>query len=223
MAILGIAMIFWGAILLYISPVKHVPIILLNAAVRSSANNIERILNEFRLTEKGIYLPPKNLENFESSVIFIPKSPDVSLPSMVHEDKQNLFPENKEGVFLTPPGYALSMFLEKEFGSAFIKTGVQDLPIILPKLLVEKLELAQNLEVLVQENLVTVKITDNIFSDVCKETDSNPKSHQQIGCLLSSALACVLAKVTGKPILIQNETTNQEDKTMSIDFLVKAN
>lgn len=222
-AIIGVTMIFWGFIILYILPVKHVPLLLLNTSVRSNTNNIECILNEFNLKEKGVYLPPKSIENFEYSLIFVPKSPNGFLPQMVHKDYQKRLTENKEGVFLTPPGYALSMVFEKEFGSTFIKASIQELPIILPKLIVEKLELAQNLEVLVQENIVTMKISDNIFSDICKENDNNPRSHTQIGCMITSALACVLAKVTGKPILIKNEATNNEDKTMTVEFLVKDN
>ena len=222
-AMLGVTMIFWGVILLYILPVKHVPLLLLNTSVRSNTNNIERILNEFDLKEKGVYLPPKCLENFEYSLIFVPKSPNSFLPKITHEYYQKLITEKKDGVFLTPPGYALSMLFEKEFGSSFIKASIQELQTILPKLIVEKLELAQNLEVLVQENIVTMKISDNIFSDICKETDNNPRSHIQIGCMITSALACVLAKVTGKPILIKNEATNLEDKTMSVEFIVKDN
>ena len=194
-AILGLSLIFWGVILLYILPVKHVPIILLNTLVQSSPHNIERILGEFKLTEKGIYLPPNNLENLKSSQIFVPKSPNASLPAIVHEDNQVLIPENREGIFLTPPGYALSMLFEKESGSEFTKIGIEDLPIILPKLLVEKFELAQNLEVLVKKNIVTLILTGNIFNEICMQTDSTPQSHKQIGCVLSSSLACVLAKV----------------------------
>ena len=222
-AILGLSMIFWGAILLYMLPVKHVPLVLLNTSVRSSTNNTERILGEFKLTEKGVYLPPKNLENFDSGLIFVAKSPNASLPSRIHEDNQMLIPKSREGVFLTPPGYALSMFFERELGSVFIKIGIEDLQFILPKLLVEKLELAQNLEVLVQRNIVTMKITGSIFTDICIETDFTPKSHKQIGCVFSSALACVLAKVSGKPVLIQNETLIQEEKTLSLDFLLLDN
>jgi hypothetical protein len=219
-AILGVTIIFWTSIFFYILPAKHIPLILFNKSVQSSTNNVERILSEFDLTEKGVYLSPKILDNLESSLIFVPKSPNVSLPLKVYEDFQRLFPENKEGVLLTPPGYALSMLFEKELGSNLIKISLQDLPIILPKLLVEKLELAQKLEVLVNENIVKMQITGNIFSDICKETDKNLHSHIQIGCLLSSALACVLAKVTGKSITIQNETRGNEDNILYLEFLI---
>lgn len=222
-AILGTATIFWGVILMYLLPVKHVPLTLLNASVGSEISNVERILNEFNFTEKGVYLPPKNLENINDSLVFVPKSRNIFLPLTAGKDYRQLYSENKDGIFLTPPGHGLSMFFEKEFGMTFLKTSVQDLPIILPKLLVEKLDLAQNLEVTVQENVIKILITDSVFSDVCKKTDNNPQSHEQVGCLLSSALACVLAKIVGKPLVVRSENTNLLDKTVSIDFLVLDN
>ena len=219
LAILGLSFVFWGAILLYVLPVKHIPINILNASVQFSINNIERILTEFDLTDKGIYLPPKNLESIESSLIFIPKTTNTSLPT-VREKYRKLFPEKKDGVFISPPGLALSLLFEKEIGYSFAKTDIQDLQTVLPKLIVEKLELAQDVEILLEQKLVTIQITDTIFNDICRETNSNLQSHSQVGCLLSSALACILVKSTGKPISIQKETTNQEAKTTSIEFLI---
>lgn len=58
-AIFEVSLIFWGAILLYITPDKHVPLSLLNASAKANASNIERILTELNLSEKGVYLPPK--------------------------------------------------------------------------------------------------------------------------------------------------------------------
>lgn len=79
LTILGLALIFWGVILLYITPNKHVPLILLDASFDTS--NIERILTETGLTLKGIYLPPKNLKDIESSLVFFPKINKNQLPN----------------------------------------------------------------------------------------------------------------------------------------------
>jgi hypothetical protein len=77
LAILGLAMVFWGCILLYVSPVKHVPYDLLEAAADVNASGIERVLAELNLSGKGVYLPPKNLKDIDSSLVFIPLPPAV--------------------------------------------------------------------------------------------------------------------------------------------------
>ena len=80
------------------------------------------------------------------------------------------------------------------------------------------MELAENAEIQIQGNTVTLEITGSILNEICRQTDSQPKTHKQVGCLLSSAIVCALAKATGKPITIQNETRNQETKTTHIEY-----
>ena len=219
LAILGVALAFWGAILLYITPVKHVPLDILNAAAEANAVNIERLILELNLSARGVYLPPSNLRNVESSLVFIPETLKTPLPAP-EETNEKLFTNEKTGAFVTPPGSSLSRLFERELGFSFTKTDLKQIQNTLPKLLVEDLELAENAEIQIQGNTVTVKITGSILDEICRQTDSQPKTHKQVGCLLSSAIACALAKATGKPETIQNETRNQETKTTHIEYQI---
>jgi hypothetical protein len=219
LAILGTATLFWGVILLHITPVKHVPLAFLDASINGNANNIERILSEFDLSEKGIYLPPENLKNVESSVIFIPKVAENSLP-LAEESIDKFYSKQKDGAFLTPPGLGLSQLFEKEIGTSFTTLDFKDLPSVLPKILIERMEIAENVEIHAQENTITIEITGSLLNGVCQATNNQPRTHAQVGCLLTSALACVLAKATGKPITLQNENTNQETKTTHIEYQI---
>ena len=45
LAIFGVTIIFWGAIFLYVTPSKHVPLTLLNASAEAAADNIERLIS----------------------------------------------------------------------------------------------------------------------------------------------------------------------------------
>jgi hypothetical protein len=219
LAILGAAITFWAGILLYVTPSKHVQLTLLNAAAEASAPNIERLISELNLAECGVYLPPKNLRNNESNLIFIPETFKTSLPTPEETNEKQLTLE-KTGVFVTPPGSALSRLFEKELGVSFTKIDLKQIQKKLPKILVEDLELAENAEIQIQGNAVTIEITGSLLDEICIQTDSQPKTHKQVGCLLSSAIACALAKSTGKPVTIQNETRNQEAKTTRIDYQI---
>ncbi len=101
LAISGLAMIFWSAILFYIKPVKHVPLPLFNASAEAICSNIERVLIELNLTEKGIYLPPKSLKDVENSLVFVPFILKTPLPTS-NETNERLFCNPRTGVFLTP-------------------------------------------------------------------------------------------------------------------------
>jgi hypothetical protein len=219
LAILGVAIIFWGAILLYVTPSKHVPLKLVNASTEAAVANIERLILELNLAERGVYLPPKNLRNIEFSLVFIPETLKTPLPTS-EETNEKMLTTEKTGAFVTPPGSALSRLFEEELGFSFTKADLKQIQNKLPKLLVEDLELAQNAEIQIQDNTVTVEITGSVLDEICRQTDSQPRTHKQVGCLLSSAIACVLAKSAGKPVTIQNETRNQETKTTRIEYKI---
>lgn len=219
LAILGVSIIFWGIILLYVTPSKHVPLTLFNASHEGTAANIERLILELNLSESGIYLPPRNLKDTESSLVFIPKTPQTPLPTP-DEPNQKQLTNQKTGAFVTPPGAALMRIFEEALGDSFTKTELSQIQNKLPKLLTQNLELAENVEIQIQDNTVEVEITGSVLNEICKQTDSQPKTHNQIGCLLSSSIACALAKATGKPTIIQNEIRNQETKTTHITYQI---
>ena len=219
LAIFGIALLFWDTLFLYLTPAKHVPLTYLEALSNGYPENVEHILSELNLSEKGIYLPPKNLNNLDSSLIFIPKKPILSLPPP-EEISQRTITKNKNGVFLTPPGLGLVQLFEKDFGISFTRTDLENLQNLLPIVMVDHLELAEKVEIHQENKKITIKITGGIFDGICQQSYSLPHVHDQIGCVLASALACVLAKAIGKPITIQKEITQKETKTMLIEFLV---
>lgn len=133
MAIFGTAVIFSGVILFYITPTKHVPLTLLNALANSSLDNIESLLFKFNSSEKGVYLPPKNLKNTESSLVFIPRNPQTPIP-LAEENEEIPCLEQKDGLFLTPPGKGLLQLFEKEGTTEFIKIDLQTFEQTLPKI-----------------------------------------------------------------------------------------
>lgn len=224
LAIVGVALVFWGAVLLYIAPTKHVPLALLEAAASSSTANIERALTETGLTEKGRYLPPSCLRDFESSVVFIPGSPEQGLPKPEEVTEDRLLLPNRNLLFLTPPGQALSQLFEREAGTSFTKTDLDFVKLKLPKLFVEDLELAQTAELQVQEDKVTLQLGGSVLKQTCLDMRKLPRTHIQVGCLLSSAVACVLAKASGKVVIIQKEdSTGDGESTVEYQLVPTAN
>jgi hypothetical protein len=217
LAILGVSVAFWSMLLLFFTPTKHVFLDLLKASASASGSNIERSLIEFNLMEKGVYLPPQNLHNFESSLVFVPKSRQTPLPK-ADETNEKLFTENRTGLFFTPPGLALSNMFENEIGLSFRKISLPQMHSIIKKLLIN-LKFAEDVQVQIQERTITLELTGSIFNTLCYETrNSQPRTHAQIGCILASAFACAFAKASDKPITIQSDTLNSDTKTLIIEY-----
>lgn len=215
-AFIGLGLTLWGALLLYLVPSKRVRLDLLTATGTSSFADIERILATSGSTAKGVYLPPKLLEDYQSSLVFVPTTAGTPLPKREEVDTEKLYSQKPEGIYLTPPGLALSRLFEKELNVSFTETDLKYLQKELPSLF-EKLEISKDTGITVDDTTVTIRIGKHIFIPLCEETAKLKKAFETVGSPLSSSLACVLAKVTGKPVVIQKEETTQ-DQTTTIEY-----
>lgn len=220
LTILGLGIIFWGAILIYVTPSKNVPLSYVTASTIINANNIERVLQELNLNEKGIYLPPGNLKDVESTLVFIPDAPNQNLPRPEETGPDKLFSKKRTGLLLTAPGLALSKLFERELGVSFTKTDLFYVQSKLPNVLVEKMGICESAEILFQNNRISVEINGNIFREDCVQTSKFVRAHEILGCLFSSSIACVLAKATGKAIKIETEEHSENEKTTRIEFQI---
>jgi hypothetical protein len=217
MAILGVSISFWSVLLLFFTPTKRAFLSLLKASVSASGSNIERLLIEFDLTEKGIYLPPQNLRDFESSLVFVPKKLGTALPKS-SETSNKLVTKKENGLFITPPGLGLCAMFENELGLSFRKITLPQMQILIKRMF-SSLKFAEDVQVLIEDNTITLEITGSIFNALCQETrDSQPRTHTQIGCIFGSAFACAFAKSSDKPITIQEDTLNPDTKTLTIKY-----
>jgi hypothetical protein len=217
LAILGVSVAFWSALLLFFTPTKQTFLALLKASASSGGSNIERSLIEFNSDEKGVYLPPQNLRDFESSVVFVPKTSEIALPA-ANQTSDKLFAEKKVGLFLTPPGLALSLMFEHELGLSFRKISLPQMQTMITKL-IRNLKFAEDAHVQIQDKAITLEVTGSIFNTLCQETrNSQPRTHLQVGCILVSAFACAFAKASDKPITIQKDTLNPETKTLVVEY-----
>jgi hypothetical protein len=217
LAIVGVSVAFWSMLLLFFTPTKHAFLALLKASASASGSNIERSLLEFNLGEKGVYLPPQNLRNFESSLVFVPKTGQKSLPP-ANEVSDKLFAEKKTGLFFTPPGLALLAMFENELGLSFRKISLVQIQNSVKRLFIN-LKFAEDVQVQIRESIITLEVTGSIFNALCYETrNSQPRTHAQVGCILASAFACAFAKASDKPITIQSDTLTPDKKTLIIEY-----
>ena len=218
-AIIGTSLLFWSSILLYIRPSRLIPITYLTTSTATAMSNIERLLTQLQTTKKGIYLPPKNLQDIESSLVYLPKTPKQDLPQN-REPQTTLFCEEDKGLLLTPPGAALTKLYEQTAGTSFLKADFTYIQTKISELLTEKLEMAENVEITQHNDKIIIEIVGNIFQDDCQESQKYTQAHNAIGCLLSSSFACMLAKVTGKPITIINEEHKKDKKQTKIEYQI---
>ncbi|RPJ27419.1 MAG: hypothetical protein EHM25_11105 [Nitrosopumilales archaeon] len=220
LAIVGFCLVFWGALLLYIVPTKsNYLAIFLHASSEVANANIEKMLSAYGSHQHGIYLPAKwvpSMKNVDAIPVFVPKK-------LIEQNKLN----EKDllsipGLYLTPPGAGLCRILETQVGNSFSNINVQQFLEIIPSLLTKITGFAEVAKAQISENTLTIELTKNMFDATCQATDEEPQTHKQVGCLLSSSLACAIAKVTNTPVMITSEVRNLQAKTTKIEYRVLA-
>jgi len=238
LAFVGLSLTFWGALLLIIGTEKYVKQPLLDSTIIPSLVYLDQTLTELNYQGKGIYLPPKYLGDFETSKIFIPKNRNTDLPTPERIQQQNdkIFLTNPEAMLIIPPGLSLSKLFEKTLGTSFARVDLEYLQQNLPKLFIEDLEIAEDLEiqtnydetskqmtktvslVKTKYDTIHVKITNSVYKDTCREARKLSRIHDAIGCPICSAIACTLTKATGKPLVIEKSEVTEDGKTIEANF-----
>jgi len=240
LAFIGLGLTFWGALTLYIAPEEYVKQTLLDSTLFSSLIALNYILKDLNYQGKAIYLPPKYFKTFETTKVYLPKTLKNKLPTPeeIQREEDKTILKNPDAALITPTGLTLSKLFEETLGTSFTKVDLQYLQQNLPKLLIEDLEIAEDVEVQIktsksarklddsinifrlEDNTVYVKITNSIYQDIYKQEKDLPYIHSKIGCPLCSAIACALAKATGKPVTIEKTQTSPDGKTLETYYRI---
>jgi len=220
LALVGLGLIFWGAILSFIQTEEYVKKTLLDATSHPAIDTLNTIINELDYRGKAVYLPTKYFKNPEASKIYIAKKPDTPLPNpeQIQQQENKFFITDPLGLLFTPLGAELAELFEKALDTKFAKVDLKYLQRKLPKLLIEDLEICQSFEIRTQGKNIHIKIQNSVFKDQASKAEETQTEDGQLGCTLCSAIACALAKTTGKLVTIGKTKTSEDGKTTEADF-----
>jgi len=223
LAFIGLGLAFWGVLFLLVSSTKFVKIPILNATTISLYTTLDRIIDDLNYKGKPIYIPPypketylpEHLAGLKEMVIFISAKDSTTIPSIEEMAKKQFMVKNPKGICITPPGSSLVSLFEKELRADFTKIDQDSFYEGLPTVIVNNLELASNLEIKDEKEVIYVKITDSVYSNLYSKKQ-NIKTIHSIGCPLISAITCALAIKTGKPVTITKSKLSPNLKTIEI-------
>jgi hypothetical protein len=214
LAFIGLGILFWGALLLFIKPQHYVRSDLMDSTALSSLKTIDRVMTDLGYYEKGIYIPGGNPERV---VVFVPAEPFGRVPTISEVEGQT-FIEDPKGIAMIPPGIALANMIEKHLDIDLTKCSLETLRERLPKLLVEDLEIAQDFEMQANGAEVRLRFSESIYYDFCHEIRDSTRVCAGLGCPMCSAMACVLAISTGKPVSLEGDKYSADGKTIESTY-----
>ena len=199
LAFIGLGLTFWGMLAFFIQPQRYVRSDLMDATALSSLKTIDKMMMGIGYREKGVYIPTEK----EKAVVFVPSEPYSRIPP-TDSLQDNTFIQDPLGMIVVPPGLALANLIEKKLGFSIKKGGVEAVLQALPRVLVEDLEIVRDLEIEVRGDKIEFKLVDSIYSDFCRQVRETSR-RCGLGCPMCSALACILATASGKPVLFEED------------------
>jgi hypothetical protein len=225
LAFIGLGLVFWGAILLYIRPEEYTKRGFLEAALSPSLTTLNQMIQVFSYEGDVTYLPPKYFADPETTKIYISKHKNTSLPTPEQTKKYENQPvaRTTQGMLLTPPGVQLSRLLEKSLGTTFIRIDLKDLQQSLPRLFIESLEIAENLEIRAEDDItkstiIHAKITKPFYADTFKEAEEPSRLIGSIGDPICSAIAIAITKATSKPVRIKDNKRSEDGNIIEASY-----
>jgi hypothetical protein len=211
LAFIGLGLTFWGALFFLITPLRYVEGSLLGTTSISSYKTMNRMIRDLKLIDHCYHVPPfpenaylpDHLKGLKEIVVFVPETNDAEIPSIEEMAEGRFLLKNPKGILIVPPGSGLLSRIENDYKTDFTNMRIKDLCEILPKFILENLGLAEEMELSFQEERLDVKVTGSLYKGLYSD-ESILRSVRILGCPLMSAVACALAKATGKIVTVQN-------------------
>jgi hypothetical protein len=223
LAFIGLGLTFWGALFFFVRPIRYVKSSLLDSAAISPYSTIDRIVKDLKYEGKSYYIPPypkevylpEYLKSLKEMIVFISADSGKGMPSIEEMAKSKFLLKNPKGICVAPPGLGLLTQFEKELRTDITKLGLSGLCESLPQIILENFQLAKEMEIIMEENQVHLKIFDSIYKSLYSREEKLQSVHS-LGCPLVSAIACTIAKTTGKIVTVHRDTVSPDGQTIEV-------
>ena len=205
LAFVGLTLIFWGCLFTLVLPAKYVKSEVMDHMSSSSLSAIDQIIKDLNLKGKPIYIPvPRGLylpyiRGMKNEFAYIPEK-DIEIEAALEQ----AFTRDPKGLRLTPPGLALADLLEEKSRLKFYDLETDSLIELLPTLITRELELAENFEISLKEGKAHTTMKNAACQDLCESASRMQNICPYIGCPITSSIACILTRVTNRPVILES-------------------
>ncbi len=226
LAFIGLGLTFWGALFFFVRPIRYVQSSLIDSTAMPTYKTVDRMIKDLKYKGKSYYIPPypkevylpEYLKGLKEPVVFI--SADMGgMPSIEELARSKFLLESPSGICIAPPGLGLLTHFEKELGKDVAKLQLAELCESLPPIVVESLQLAKEMDMEIVDNQVYLRMLDSTYKNLYR-AEEELRSIHFLGCPIVSAVACALAKVTGKMVTIQKDNVSLDGQTIEVWYSI---
>ena len=227
LALIGLGLTFWGALFILVKPRKLVEDSLLYSASIPPYLTADRIINDFSYKGKGYYIPPypqdvylpEYLKGLKASLVFISAKNDSEMPSIEEIAKGKFMSKTQKGVLMAPPGSGILTQIESKTKMDFTKMALNELCEVLPPFITQDLNLAKEMEMKLDGDQIRLKMVDSLYKNLYSSRN-NLKSVNFLGCPIISAVACAIAKTSGRTVAIQKQQVSPDGLAIQVWYRI---
>ena len=211
-------LVFWGVLFLYVGSVPYVKAEIVGPSFSGQKAALQQLIETRKRRGRAIYLPPKYPGEISSGLVLLPsiKKPTTTLGS----EGADATAVNPTGLELPAPGQGLVEYYVAQSGSDFVGVDFEYLQTSLPRLIVENLELAQTFEMAIDGSFVTIRTVGERLYELCSALTISAKGEEYLACPFHSSFATVLARSTGKSVLIESATRMDDARTIVATYRI---
>lgn len=205
LAFVGLTLVFWGCLFLFVLPRKHVKSEVMDCMANSVLDALNQLIADSNVEGKPVYIPvpkgaflPYHLA-LRNEFVYIPRK-NVRVETAI----EHAFMKNPKGLRVTPPGLGLVNHMEEKAKLDFHRLEVGSLEETVSYVLVNELGIASGFKTRLEEKAVYSEIVDPVCEDLCGEAKKMRYICSNVGCPLCSSIACILTRVLNKPVVIES-------------------
>lgn len=218
----GLGLVFWGVIMLYISPSKHVPEKLFGSLSLSMIKSIDRLVVSMAYRGRTVFLHPKHLKGLAQGYVFIPYDnlAMVNIPTDEQLAEEKTIYNSPRGLLMPAPSQAIVKLIEEELDSNLAIVDLAYLRENLPKLLINNLKIIDGLSIEERPDSIRVSIVGSSAAELCRTVSKETLIGDHFGCPICSAFGLMISKVTGKPVCIQESKVDESIHTIITSYKI---
>jgi len=219
-AVIGIALTFWGALLLYIKPTRYIRKEILEIIIDEANNNLDIFYDYTNFQGIPFYYSPPTLSGLKNAFIIIPKLDSLPMPSDEQLSEKKYFYETNSIIKLVPLGYKILEIYDFKLTGNLSSFNINIIKNYIENILINNYEVAKSIEIEYNEPLIKVFITEYILSTEIIKI-KNKHFLKYIGDPFISLIACILTISTHKKIIIKNIDINTTNKNLMVIFEIQ--
>ena len=216
-AFIGIALIFWGSLFLYIKPSRFIQKEIFDSTITGILATISTFVGTSTFEGIPMYYSIKTLSGIRNPILIIPPNSDFSLPPSNELSKDKYWETNPQIKKMKPIGIELFHLIEKELGVDITLTNLTFIEKNIEKVIIDNLELVKTFNIVIQNPNITVIFTESIFDEIFNNLEIINKYNHIFNPLIS-ALSCIITISSKQPIMIENVIHEQEKRRFTITY-----